>query len=330
MMDNTDFLRLLQGRAADALAHWGLEGTETRLIKYRENAVFRVRLADGASAALRLHRPGYHTRDTILSELRLVAHLVGEGTRAPAPLPTRSGALLAECGSQRAPEYASLVGWMDGVPLGESGRLLDHAPAQAEALFYHLGESLARLHDSADRFVADTNFTRPSWDRDGLLGEAPLWGRFWDCHCVSDEIRPALNRLRETLLSRLANARTDGLDYGLIHADGVRENVMVDGDRIGLIDFDDCGYGYRLFDLATVLLRNRIEPNYAALEAALIAGYRSCRHLPGEAETLLPLFIVLRSLTYIGWAAARPEMAHKAQKYAEDALELAGRLGELP
>jgi Ser/Thr protein kinase RdoA (MazF antagonist) len=101
---------------------------------------------------------------------------------------------------------------------------------------------------------------------------------------------------------------------------------MVHGQEIGLIDFDDCGYGYRLFELATVLLKNRIEPQYPALQTALIDGYRSCRSLPDAALALLPLFVVMRSLTYIGWAAARPEMAHKTQKYADDALELAEQL----
>ncbi|MBT9370002.1 phosphotransferase [Rhizobium sp. CSW-27] len=326
MIDTDDFLRQLHERASRALVHWGLEGTETRLIKYRENAVFRVRLADGAYAALRLHRPGYHSRDTILSELLFVAHLVGEGARAPAPLPTLSGSLLAECGTDGATGFASLVSWMEGAPLGETGHPLAHGSEEAQALFFRLGETLARLHDSADRFKTNDSFVRPAWDRDGLLGDTPLWGRFWDCQGLSPESATGLARLRSRLLDRLAQAGTEGLDYGLIHADGVRENIMVHGNEIGLIDFDDCGYGYRLFDLATALLKNRIEPQYPALETALVNGYRSCRSLPDAALALLPLFVVMRSLTYIGWAAARPEMAHKTQKYADDALELAERL----
>lgn len=326
MIDTDKFLRLLHQRADRALAYWGLEGTDTQLIKYRENAVFRVRLANGAHAALRLHRPGYHSRDTILSELRFVAHLVGDGLRAPLPLPTRSGALLAECDGADGSDYASLVGWMDGAPLGESGRPLAHGQDAAQALFHRLGATLAQLHDSADRFAKGETFIRPIWDCDGLLGEAPLWGRFWDCDGLSDESKAGLERLRARLLDLLAQGGMEELDYGLIHADGVRENVMVQGEEIGLIDFDDCGYGYRLFDLATVLLKNRIEPHYPALEAALIAGYRSRRNLPDEALARLPLFVVMRSLTYIGWAAARPEMAHKTSNYAGDALELAERL----
>jgi Ser/Thr protein kinase RdoA (MazF antagonist) len=123
MMTQTDFVGILQERAATALQHWGLDHREARLIKYRENAVFRIRLANGCFAALRLHRPGYHPRDTILSELLFVAHLVGHGACAPAPQPALDGSLLVA--SERLPDgqvqYASIIAWMDGAPLGPSG-----------------------------------------------------------------------------------------------------------------------------------------------------------------------------------------------------------------
>jgi Ser/Thr protein kinase RdoA (MazF antagonist) len=182
------------------------------------------------------------------------------------------------------------------------------------------------LHGIADRFTPEHGFTRPRWDFQGLIGDAPLWGRFWDCPAVSSDLQSQLCQLRQRLHERVERIGPEVLDFGLIHADAVRENVMISEQGVGLIDFDDCGYGFRLFELATALLRNRVEPNYADLEAALIRGYRSQRALGEEALALLPVFIVLRSLTYIGWAASRPEMAHKAEPYAADALELAEQL----
>jgi Ser/Thr protein kinase RdoA (MazF antagonist) len=92
------------------------------------------------------------------------------------------------------------------------------------------------------------------------------------------------------------------LDYGLIHADLVRENVMLNEDKLQLIDFDDAGFGFRLFDLATTLLKNLTEPDYPALRSALIEGYRSVRPIDTDA---LDLFILLRALTYVGWIITR-------------------------
>ena len=77
---------------------------------------------------------------------------------------------------------------------------------------------------------------------------------------------------------------------------------MVDGDKLWLIDFDDAGFGFRLFDIATTLLKNLCEPDYDALQAALLEGYRSERALDTEH---LDLFMALRAVTYVGWISSR-------------------------
>jgi hypothetical protein len=67
----------------------------------------------------------------------------------------------------------------------------------------------------------------------------------------------------------------------------VRENVLVNGDDIEMIDFDDGGHGWRMFDIATALFRNRDEPHYDAIRLSsrviglsglcLIVLWRLCR-----------------------------------------------------
>jgi Ser/Thr protein kinase RdoA (MazF antagonist) len=47
--------------ARNALRSWGLEAQELALLKYRENAVFRVTAGDGRRYAIRVHRAGYHS-----------------------------------------------------------------------------------------------------------------------------------------------------------------------------------------------------------------------------------------------------------------------------
>jgi Ser/Thr protein kinase RdoA (MazF antagonist) len=133
-----------------------------------------------------------------------------------------------------------------------------------------------------------------------------------------------LTSLRERLSEKLT-AVSDDLDYGLIHADIIRENVLVSESGIAIIDFDDCGFGWRLFDIATSLLRNRGEPHYPLIRRSLLEGYRSKRPLGEETLAHLPLFLLLRSLTYIGWVSARPEMpaaADRLQRFLADARQL--------
>ncbi len=87
------------------------------------------------------------------------------------------------------------------------------------------------------------------------------------------------------------------------------------------------GYGYRLFDMATTLYKAVEEPDFPALQTALLAGYATARPVPDL--SLLPLFIALRAVTYLGWIdlrRAEPGMAAKADSYMSLAKRLIAQL----
>lgn len=278
--------------AALAPALWPQITSPPQLVAQRENTVYRVETTLGPHA-LRLHRPGLHSAAALQSELDWMAMLAAAGFQVPRPQPTVSGDLLAQISGR----MASLLTWLPGTPLGATGRPLPlHGPART-ATFHALGAQMARLHSLSDRWQPPARFTRPVWDQPGLIGDAPLWGAFW---ALPD---PADAALMQRLRAHAATRLPDAADYGLIHADLVRENVLIDGPHLHFIDFDDSGFGFRGFDIATALLKNLSEPDFPALQTALLAGYQSQRPLPDPG--LLPLFLALRSVTYIGWAATR-------------------------
>ena len=299
--------------ALQAAAHWPQITGQPDLFMRRENVVYRVQTTLGPHA-LRLHRPGYHTTDALRSELDWMAMLAGQGVLVPRPMPSRDGELLVRVGDR----HASLLSWLPGHPMGRSGQPLALTGTARTDLFTAIGAQMARLHALTDRWSPPPGFTRPRWDRDGLVGDAPFWGRFWegDDSALLIQVR---DRAREMLV-------TPPHDTGLIHADLVNENVLVDGPHVHFIDFDDSGFGYRVFDLATTLYKAADEPDLPVLQQALLAGYATQRPLP-DLE-LLPLFIVLRSVTYLGWIASRanePGMAAKAGTYLAIARRMIAR-----
>jgi len=216
---------------------------------------------------------------------------------------------------------------LPGDVLGESGAPLVWPAARLPHIFRALGAAMAALHNVSDQWQLPSDFTRHAWDRDGLLGEQPFWGRFWENEALSRWQRDVLQAARKRLRDDLGDYVAAGLDYGLIHADLVRENVLVDDAGVALIDFDDGGFGWRLFDIATALLRNRHEAEYAAIEAALIEGYRSRRDLSDDDLQLLPVFTLLRSCTYVGWIRTRiqdqPELRAPLQQRIDETCALA-------
>ncbi len=298
--------------AAEALAAWG--ATDARLVNDRENAVYAVSLPGGAPAALRLHRRGYQSAAAIRSELVWTAGLADAGLPVPRPVPTRAGDLLASLSTGR---LASVVEWLPGTPLGQAWVPLTGTPAAQADTFARIGALLARLHAATDALALPAGFTRPAWDAEGLLGETPLWGRFWENPALTAAEAALLQDARAEARRRLDALAAAGADYGLIHADLMRENLLLDGAAIRLIDFDDSGFGFRAYDLGTLMIQNLIEPHWPDLLAAAAEGY--ARHRPLNPADL-PLFVLLRCLASCGWAVPRlPQGAPLLRTYAERA-----------
>ena len=283
-----------------AAAEWGLSPCAVQLAARRENTVYRV-----GAHALRLHRIGYRSDAELTSELAWMQALALGGMNVPAPVASRAGRLVETV----ADTQVSVISWLPGRMLGKQGAL--DGVADRPALVRQLGGLLAQLHMLSDAWTLPAGFTRPRWDAPGLLGEAPLWDRFWDHPHLAPDQRALFLATRDA-----ARAHLDALgaqDFGLIHADAITENLMLDGDRLSLIDFDDGGWGYRDFDLATFLFRQLAAPDYPALRDALLAGYATRRRVD---PATLDLFLVLRALTYPGWIITRLDEPGGAERSA--------------
>jgi Ser/Thr protein kinase RdoA (MazF antagonist) len=266
---------------------WG--GRILRTLRDRENHVCEIATPQGC-AALRLHRAGYQTPAAIRSELWWCAELARAGLPVPAALPALDGALLVPLPDGR---HASVIAWIDGEALGEANLPFSRPLPEVLDIYHALGALLARVHRTTDTLTLPANFTRPRWDRDGLVGDEPHWGRFWDHPAATPDQRATLIRARDALRERLTG------DIGLIHADVLRENVLVNGHSVSLIDFDDSGFGFRLYDLGTALLQTVQHPEHPGLRDALMEGYGTA-----EVETI-EAFTLARALASVGWTMPR-------------------------
>ncbi|MCP3985444.1 MAG: phosphotransferase, partial [bacterium] len=148
-------------------------------------------------------------------------------------------------------------------------------------------------------------FVRPRCDTDGLTGENPVWGRFWELAALSPEERTLIERTRDVVRRDLLAYGRPGARYGLIHADLVLENLLVDGSRIRIIDFDDAGEGWHLFDLATVLRLYLGTGHLNLVRDAMVEGDRNRRLLDDSDLKHLSLFLMARGLTYLAWMHTR-------------------------
>jgi Ser/Thr protein kinase RdoA (MazF antagonist) len=164
---------------------------------------------------------------------------------------------------------------------------------------------MACLQDHAARWTPPGGFTRPRVDNLEVMQRGP-----------ADDFNPAIAERVTRTITALGTPEAAALVsqaiqkvwatlrewgqgpdvFGLIHADLHHRNFLFHRGIASAIDFDDCGYGHWLYDLAVPLTALQQRRDYRALREALLRGYHRRRSLSAEQEGLLDTFMALRRI----------------------------------
>ena len=289
----------LQFYAEKACNFWGGCNKLPKLIKHRENAVFGVILKNNIKAALRLHRPGYKDLTEIKSEMWWTKALAKKGFPVPCPIESHKGEDVIQVSSDLV---ATMIEWVEGAPIGDAKIPIK---GSGKKIYFELGMLLADLHNLTEDLNFPDWFKRPLWDIDGLLGETPNWGRFWESSGLSQEEKYILKLTRNKVKLILQKYKFGGAETLLLHGDAIRENVFNGPNGLTLIDFDDCGYGFPIYDLATATIQSIEDKHYQNRCDAILNGYGKDRYLTDADFGLFPIFSMLRVLATSSWIISR-------------------------
>ena len=277
--------------------------------------------ADKRCFALRVHQPGLHGDDALRSELTWMQALRDDGFAVPRVLPTSDGELFAVVGEGDDSRRCSLLEWVDGQLMNDLGRVERGMQAELCGRYRRLGAMAARLHNHAQSWDPPPGFVRHRWDEDGLLGDDPRMGRFWDHPALTPQQRREFQKARIVFQGLLKKLGKNESNYGLIHADFLPDNIIVSEDKLTLIDFDDSGYGWHLYEMGTALLPQIKQPFFDDVVAAYLEGYRSERSFSRQDEEALPAFLMICSLNYLGWFQKRGENIEHADRLAREIID---------
>jgi Ser/Thr protein kinase RdoA (MazF antagonist) len=311
--------------ARTALARYGLPPeTRVKLLTLSENATFLVQNeTTGWKSILRVHRPGYHTEKAIRSELAWLKALNGHSkVFAAQPIPGRDGDDLyaLEHASVPEPRYAAMFEFLPGQ---------EPDPSDLGS-FEQLGAVTAHLHEHVQTWPEASTLSRHTWDLDSMFFRPkPLWGRWQDGLGVRGERAALLDKLAEHLRDRLSWYGKTSENFGLIHADLRLTNLLINNDRVQVIDFDDCGFSWFIYDLASALSFIEEQPQVPDLIRAWVRGYRSVRPLSETDEAEIPTFVMARRLLLTAWVGSHQEAPFPRQlgeAFTVTTCELAKRL----
>jgi Ser/Thr protein kinase RdoA (MazF antagonist) len=293
----------LHARVTDNLARWMFSpAASVTLLTVSENATFALRDPDGRELVLRVHRIGYSSADEIRSELAWMNALRRDGViEAAAALPGADGQHVQVLASRSGQPQRFAVAFE---------RLPGMEPDSRDAVrwFERLGELTARMHSHAQSWPLPEGFRRKRWDFDAMVGPQGFWGP-WRSGIALDQAGVViLEKVLDVIRLRLDRFGQGADVFGLVHADLRLANLLVDGTHLRIIDFDDCGFSWYLYDFATSVSFIEHEPIVPELLQAWIQGY--CRRMPlrAEARAEIPTFVVLRRILLTAWLASHSEV----------------------
>ncbi|MCW5722511.1 MAG: phosphotransferase [Devosia sp.] len=287
-----------------ALRLWPqLDGAHARirLVNHSENQTFRIEAPARAPLMLRVHRPEYQTAQSIRSELDwLMALRRDTDLPIPEPLAGRDGQILQHFSTPEGKgRHGVLFRHIAGAEPSPESDLV--------GLFGVLGGYAARMHLHVIDWTPPPGFERQAWNAATILDEDGLWGDWRVAPGVDAEIGQVLDALCAQLPARLAAYGTGADRYGLIHADMRLGNLLVDGDHVSLIDFDDCGFCWFGYDFAAAISFHETHKTIPALKNAWIEGYRRVRPLGDEDVAMLDAMVMLRRMALLAWIGSHAE-----------------------
>lgn len=264
---------------ADALLQrWAHDGGRAKFWRASANFVFFFKSA-GQDYVLRFNHADERTAAMIEAEVAVVNALAAQGVRVATPVPSLAGKYVESVETTYGIFHAVVFERLPGKPLD----LEEITPAQVA----RWGQAMGELHNATAQIA---NPGRLTW------AEQLQW--------VEQTLPPAEKAARQTLAAlqqQLHQLPMTGDTVGLIHYDFELDNLLWDGDQVGMIDFDDSAVYPFVADIALALSDLFDDsPEQVNFQnetfQSFIRGYRTARSLSEEELRLMPLFIRVQNL----------------------------------
>jgi Ser/Thr protein kinase RdoA (MazF antagonist) len=245
---------------------------------------------------LRVTAANGSTQAAVQSEIDMLHHLDDAHIAVAVPVARRDGGYVTVLQAPEGARAAVLFAFVEQA----------HAQAVTPERAKRYGAALAQMHCAADTYPADIH--RPPHDHHYFI-EEPLARLDSFAYFAGHTAELAyLHQAATSLWEQTKQLPDTAPHYGFCHGDAKSDNALYGEDgTVTLIDFDYCGMGWRVYDLATyiwVQIVDGPELDWSKQDVfhALLEGYQAIRPLSTAEYEALPIFAALRQLFLFGKA----------------------------
>ena len=247
------------------------------------NDTYKVRCAD-ADYFLRIYRSGAFPQEANEFEAEALSYLHQQGFPIAYPIARKSGGFLTEIAAPEGPRFVLVTSLAEGaIPDYDS---LDNCCL--------VGKSAAKMHQASSGF--ESSHKRSNLDLQWLLEDSLVVIQDHMAH--RPDALTFINKIAQDARTMVRAVPEESLDIGICHGDLHGGNLHMHEGKVTHFDFEECAFGYRVYDLATfkwgVCLS--LDGSHDKRWTAFIEGYESVRSMSKEDFSLVDTFVIIREL----------------------------------
>ena len=271
----------------EAVQRYGISQDQISLLDGFESYIYEFE-RDSAEYILRIAHSIRRSSALIKGEIDWINYLSDGGVSIARVIPSLNGELVeiiddGNGGQFLATAFTKALG---GVPW-------EQATWDTPEFYESCGQIIGKMHALAKEYQpSDPDWKRPEWDAPGNL-ELDDW--------LPESESDALGKFRK-LKPYLDTLPKDREGYGLIHQDAHAGNFFMDeSGKITLFDFDDCVYGWYIYDISMVLFYKAMGPQNTReyvqeFMTNFLRGYGRENQLDAKWLKEIPYFLKLREI----------------------------------
>lgn len=227
----------------------------------------------------RVYRNNWRTKEEILFEVDLLSYLEKTSVNVAAPVQTINNKLTTYIDTPEGTRIGVLYNYADGYPPSSNFSCKE---------FKLLGISVANIHENTKNFKS--KYKRAILDLPYLLDDSIVL------------IKPFLNSsqveylkgVSENIYSNISNLNTENSDFGICTGDINLTNFHINSNNvITHFDFDQCGYGFRAFEIGKFTVGFRNSDHKRDKIISFIDGYESVREISKDDKIAIPYFEIV-------------------------------------
>ena len=287
--------------AVEVLKEYDFTNTKCSMMTHMMNTTFKVHSSqncDHSKYVLRIHPEIGYDEDTVCGEMKCLQILNEEGCfNSPVPMLRSDGGVVSKIKMRGSAVRSAVVySFIEGE--FQNLKMSDHQ-------LRLLGELAAQLHLAGERqYDRFCNINRPRFDWEGFFGPKAMFHSGDLLEKMKPEQRRIVNAVSKRVRTALDELGTTPDTFGFIHGDLYHKNVLFKEQGLGVIDFDLCGFGWYLYDLAVPYWpRKQGDPRES--QRKVIDAYRCIRPIPEEHIRFIDDFLALRRLIEVHYYLRR-------------------------